>query len=179
MTYDEGEHTKEVFAHFGHAYFLAAVFEHPLGIALLQLEFLTEEKSEIERKGRKHFNRTKFETDFDAFMHRQYAKTLGSLIRRVHDLADMDDALKKLITTAKARRDFLAHHFFRERAEDFARRSGRDKMLTELQDAQALFETADEKLTDYMKPTLKQLGFCIETIEAHIQNRMRSIENIK
>jgi hypothetical protein len=39
--YDEGEHYKEVYAHFGLAYYMAGVFESGLANAILQLDYLT------------------------------------------------------------------------------------------------------------------------------------------
>ena len=167
MSYDHDEHTKEVFAHFGLAYYLSGVFEAAITNALLQLDFLAEQRAEVIRNGPHTFDRTIFEQEFDAFMERHYAKTLGNLIKRVYELADMDNPLKEAIAAAKSRRDFLAHHFFRIHAEDFARRKGRDKMLEELKAAQGTFESVDKQIDAYMKPIMTQLGMKPEVIEAY------------
>lgn len=177
MSYDEGEHVKEVFAHFGLAYYLSGVFETGLAIALLTLDFLTKQKAELQRVGKKDFNRSKFEAEFDAFLDSQHAKTLGNLIKRIRELTDANDALKALLTTTKGRRDFLAHHFFRERAEDFGRRNGRNRMLAELKEAQELFEAADRQLTAHMHPILTGLGMPVDVIEAHIREYIRSVKD--
>jgi hypothetical protein len=42
-------------------------------------------------------------------------------------------------------------HFFRERAETFMSREGREKMIEELKNAQKLFDAADERLTEVSK----------------------------
>jgi hypothetical protein len=79
-------------------------------------------------------------------MAKQHAQSLGNLLKRVQTLAIMDDRLKALIADAKARRDFLAHHFFRERAVEFNKRDGRDKMIAELSAARLVFEEVDTTL---------------------------------
>jgi hypothetical protein len=44
----------------------------------------------LKRHGRKGFDRAKYEAEFDAFMNRQHAQTLGNLIKRTEGLANMD-----------------------------------------------------------------------------------------
>jgi hypothetical protein len=173
--YDEGEHHKEVYAHFGLAYYMANVFETGLALAVLQLDFLTEVMESLKRQGRKGFDSVKYEADFDTFMNRQHAQTLGNLIKRVQGLADMDASLKDLIAEAKERRDFVAHHFFRERSEGFASRRGRDKMIVELQSARDLFSAADRAVTKFMEPRLNRLGMSNEIIEAHTAKYLHSL----
>jgi hypothetical protein len=176
MTYDSGEHVKEVFAHFGRAYYLAGVFEIALANALLYLDFLRDQKVKIQRAGPKNFDRPSYEAEFDQFMKKQHAKTVGNLIKRVHELTDMDEPLKAVIATAKVRRDFLAHHFFREHAEDFARRGGRDRMLAELYHAQQLFESAARKIADYLNPIGEQVGMPPALVEAYTKKYLQSFE---
>jgi hypothetical protein len=77
-TYDEGEHTKTVFAHFGRAHYMANVFETGLAIAIVQFEFLTSVAERIRREGRETFDQRRYEADFDAFMERQHAQTVGN-----------------------------------------------------------------------------------------------------
>jgi hypothetical protein len=81
--YDEGEHNKEVYAHFGLAFYLAGCFEHGLAIALMHAGFLRKVKEDIDRNGKRSFNRKKYEADFDAYMADQYAQTMGNLLKRV------------------------------------------------------------------------------------------------
>ncbi len=174
MSYDEGEHVKEVFAHFGLAYYLSGVFEAGITNALLQLDFLTQQKAEFVKKERHQFDRTRFEREFDAFMERHYAKTLGNLVKRVYELADMDEFFKEAIAAAKEQRDFIAHHFFRVHAEDFARQKGRDKMLKDLKEAQATFEAIDHRIEAYMRPVMEKLGMRPEIVDSYIQRYIKA-----
>jgi hypothetical protein len=176
MIYDAGEHIKEVFAHFGRAYYYAGAMETGLACILLYLDFLAKQKPKIKAAGPQNFNRPKYDVEFDAFMKSQHAKTIGNLMKRIHELTDVEEPLKTQIGIAKARRDFLAHHFFREHAEDFALRRGRDKMLAELQDAQKLFESVECQVKEYLNRTVEQLGIPAAMLEAYTERYIKSLE---
>ena len=154
---------------------MANVFETGLALAVVQLDFLTEVMETIKRQGRKDFDRVRYEADFDAFIDRQHAQTLGNLIKRAQGLVDMDVSLKDLIAEAKKRRDFVADHFFRERSEEFASRRGRDKMIVELESAHALFEAVDHALGTFTEPYRNQLGMSDEIINAHTAKYLQSL----
>jgi hypothetical protein len=172
---DEDEHVKEVFAYFGRAYYMANVFERGLALAVVQLDFLPEVMESLKRQGRKGFDGAQYKAEFDAFMNRQHAQTLGNLSKRVQELADMDVSLKDLIAEAKGRRNFVAHHFFYERAHEFASRRGRDKMIVELENARDLFEAANHALTKFIEPHINRLGLSNEIIEAYAAKYLQSL----
>jgi hypothetical protein len=174
---EEDIHTREVYAHFGLAYYLAGVLESGLALALLQVEFLTQQKAAIVREGRRHFDRARFERDFDDYLHGQHALTLGNLIKRIQQLSNTPDDLKADLLCAKQTRDFVAHHFFRERAEEFMTKRGRDQMIAELRQAQALFNAVDERLSQFMRPIREKIGMVDEILEPHIDRYIRSVLN--
>jgi hypothetical protein len=176
-TYDEGEHSKTVFAHFGRAYYMANVFETGLAMAILQLEFLSGVRDRIEREGLSNFDRASFQADFDAFLDRQHALTLGNLLRRVEGLTTLPERLQELVADAKAKRDFLAHHYFRERAEQFASRRGRDRMIEELDGAMASFDAADKALEALLEPLRGSLGMAGERFEASVEEYLKSLRD--
>jgi hypothetical protein len=176
-TYDEGEHTKTVFAHFGRAYYMANVFETGLAIAIVQLEFLTGVAERIRREGRETFDRGRYEADFDAFTDGQHAKTLGNLLKRVSGLASLPAHLQTLVAEVKAKRDFLAHHYFRERAEQFASRRGRDRMIEELVAAMAVFDAADTALEAFLELHCSSLGLTKERFEARVAEYLKSLRD--
>lgn len=173
--YDESEHCKAVYAHFGLAYYLSSVLETGVALTLLTAEFLIQQKAEIEPKGRKHFDRNRFEFEYDAFLHRQHAQTLGNLIKRMQQLTNVPDALKAELVRVKECRDFLAHHFFRERAEKFVTRRGRDKMIDELQKAQKLFDAADVAVSKFRKPIQEKIGLSENVLRTHMERYIRSV----
>ena len=158
MTYDEGEHVKEVFAYFGRAYYEAGVLETGLAIALMQIDFLSRVRDQYLTDREKSFDRAQYEAEFDSFMENQHAQTLGNLIKRVSALPELSDGLKERLKDAKKRRDFLGHHYFRERAVDFSNRTGRDRMIAELHNDGDMFEAIDRDLYAELAPIRARLG---------------------
>jgi hypothetical protein len=171
--YDANEHTKEVYAHFGLAYYLASVFETGVTHAILCLDFL-HQQAELRRQ-RLPFDRAKFEADFDQFLVSQNAQTLGNLLKRLGELVSLADDQKALLVRAKKRRDFIAHHFFRDRAAAFVSRKGRDEMLAELASDESLFEDADEIIQTIVDTQTASLGLPTAVLEFHARRYLDAI----
>jgi len=109
----------------------------------MQLGFLGEQMERLKQDG-PSFDRRQYEADYHAFMNHQHAKTRGNLIKALQELVQMEPALTEILA-AKARRNFLVHHFFRDRAELFATRHGRDKMVAEADEALTLFDKSGNR----------------------------------
>ncbi|MBD8553513.1 hypothetical protein IFT84_03135 [Rhizobium sp. CFBP 8762] len=168
MAYDEGEHIKEVFAYFGRAYYEAGVLETGLAIALMQSTFLSRVRDQYLTDRGKSFDRTQYEAEFDRFMESQHSQTFGNLLKRVSALPELSDALKERLREAKKRRDFLGHHYFRERAVDFSNRIGRDKMIEELHNDGDMFELIDSDLCGELAPVREKLGMDGEKFQKYL-----------
>ncbi|MGO6803450.1 hypothetical protein ACCS50_23945 [Rhizobium ruizarguesonis] len=168
MAYDEGEHIKEVFAYFGRAYYEAGVLETGLAIALMQSDFMSRVRDDYLTDRGKSFDRTQYEVEFDRFMESQHSQTLGNLLKRVSALPELSDALKERLREAKKRRDFLGHHYFRERAVDFSNRIGRDKMIAELHNYGDMFELIDRDLYAELAPIREKLGMDGENFQKYL-----------
>lgn len=168
MAYDEGEHVKEVFAYFGRAYYEAGVLEAGLAIALMQIEFLSRVHDRYSSDRGHSFDRARYEAEFDHFMSSQHAQTLGNLVKRVSVMPEFSDGLKERLKDAKTRRDFLSHHYFRERAVEFSSRGGRDKMIVELHNDGDLFEEVDRALYDELAPLREKLGMTGKTFQGYV-----------
>ena len=128
MDYDE-EQTRDVYAHYGLAMYLAQILEHGIVNALVILRL--PEKDKYTRQ------------DIDEFMAGRFEKTLGALIRYLRSESSLLKNLESHLAQALNRRNCLAHSYFREKAETFVTRSGRKEMLQELQNDQQLFENTD------------------------------------
>ncbi len=164
-----GEHVKTVYAHFGLALYLAHVLEHGLANALMFAELLP-------RRAGKPIPRKAWETEFDAFMDQQFEQTLGRLIRGLRNATSVPAELEGLLIDALKTRNFLSHHFFRERAEAFMSQDGREAMIRELEHAQRLFGVADEKLTNIVKPLRDRYGLTDERMKPFEQEYLKSIK---
>ena len=154
----EDNHVKTVYAHFGLALYLASVLEHGLANTLMCAELLPS------RAG-SPVPRMQWEAEFDAFMDQQFEKTLGRLIRSLNNATSVPMELEGLLTEALEKRNFLAHHYFRERAEAFISHEGREAMIEELEHAQKLFENADDWLTEIAKPLREKYGLSDERLK--------------
>ena len=153
----EDEHVKTVYAHFGLAMYLAQCLEHGLANALIYLDL-------IPRKAKSVRTKQEWIEAFDSFMGRNFEKTLGALIRSLRDLTVIPPELGDKLTQSLKLRNWLAHHFFRERAAEFASFSGRDSMIRELKAAQELFETTDDLLDSTIELVRTKYGFTDEKV---------------
>jgi hypothetical protein len=115
------------------------------------------------------FDQNRYETEFDAFVEKQFAKTMGNIIREVEKLPEITPELRTRISDAKKRRDFLTHHYWRERSEEFITRRGRAAMRVELEDDANMFHQLDLDVSAALSPTLKRLGIKEEWLEAHFE----------
>jgi hypothetical protein len=154
MKFDPDDHAKEVYAHFGLAIYLAQVLEHGLVVALIYADLMP---------SRKPHHTT---ADFDLFMDRHFETTMGQLIKAVQKHVPVPAELKVLLLEARAKRNWLVHHYFRERAESFMNEPGREKMIAELKKAHGLFSRTDELLGEVVRPLREKFGFTDKKLEA-------------
>lgn len=164
------DQVKTVYAHFGLAMYLAQVLEHGLVNTLMFLDLLPS------RAG-KPVPRKQWEAEFDSFMQRHFETTLGRMIRALQDVAPVPPQLEAVLTEALKKRNFLAHHYFRERAEQFMSYEGREEMISELKHAQTLFEAADAKLTEVCKPVREEYGFTDERLSEFFAEYLKNIKH--
>jgi hypothetical protein len=98
-------------------------------------------------------------------MDQQFEQTLGRLIRALRSVTSVPADLEGLLAKALEKRNFLTHHYFRERAETFMSREGRDQMIEELEQAHKLFQTADDRLTEVARPLREKYGLSDERLQ--------------
>jgi hypothetical protein len=156
---------KTVYEHFGLAIYLAQVLEHGLANALMCSELLP-------RRAGKPLPRKQWEAEFDAFMEQQFKHTLGRLIQRLNSTSPVPDDLEELLTAALVKRNFLAHHYFREHADAFMSHRGREEMIAELQEAQKLFEKADDRLDQVITPLRERYGLTDDKLRPFMDEYM-------
>ena len=152
---NEDEHVREVYAHFGLAVYQAQVLEHSLVNAMVILKL--PERNRITR------------TDIDDFMGQEFQKTLGNLVNDLKKYTTLPPGLEKLLSSALKTRNWLCHHYFRERAEDFMMLNGRSGMIIELDDSRDLLIEADSALNALVRPLAAQFGITEATIEAELE----------
>ena len=166
---DKDEHVKNVYAHFGLAMYFAQVLEHGLVNTMMCAELLP-------RRAGKPVPKKAWEAEFDAFMNEQYQKTLGRLIHALKNATSVPPDLEGLLTEALEKRNYLAHHFFRERAEAFMSWKGREKMIEELHGAQKLFDDADARLTVVERQLREKYGLTDDRLRPWEEKHIKSFE---
>ena len=154
---DVSDHTKEVYARFGLAFYYAQVLEHGIVNALVLLDLVPK---------RHHVARTvaEWEEMFDTFMSERFERTMGGLLRDLRAVAAVPDDLEALLRDALTRRNRLAHSFFRDHAERFMTESGRNRMIVEVDECRDIFVTADHRLEEIIQPIRLKAGITNEMI---------------
>jgi len=173
---DDSWDVRETFAYFGRAFYMASVLEVGLAHALLFGEFMQSVQNQMAVDKGKHFDRAQFERDFDAYMNKQFSLTMGNIIRRVHSIHDFSDEVKERISLAKERRDFITHHYWRERSINFVTSEGRAQMREELNDDAEMFLTLDRAIDAAMKATREKLGLTDELSEVYFRKMSDKIK---
>ena len=81
--------------------------------------------------------------DLEAIEIKLQNKTIGLLLQEFEKYVTVSDStINELLKNARKRRNFLIHHFFRERQEKFKTEKGRMEMLRELVDIEKELEMA-------------------------------------
>ena len=147
----ESDHIRDVYAHFGLAVYLAQCVEQSIFQHLLFLDHFPKAIAEFTSK-------EAWVSAFDEFEARELSQTMGKLIRRIKEAGQPTDDIQVLLTQVLKQRNWLAHGYFADRAMDFTRESGREKMVIELEELQGLFREAAGKIDALTMPVARRYG---------------------
>ena len=156
---EEGEHHKEIYAHFGLAVYYAQVLENGLINALVTLDFMPSHATHL-------ITKTDWSDKFDAFFNQHAALTMGNLIRALRKVASIPDDLEAQLNTALEKRKFLVHHYFREKIMLFTTERGREQMIEDLKQYSNVFVSADRRLNSIIEPINVRYGLTPEKLDA-------------
>ncbi len=164
----DAEHTndeqfKDIFAVFGRAVSHAQCFEMSVGNLLLGNRKVTDPTFTL--------------NEFNALATNLKKKTLGALLTECRrflpaDAADSEDILSKALD----RRNFLIHHFFKERWMYFYSEDGRNKLRDELMDITNDLNKADVVIVILSKIICTALGATDEMWEKLWANQQKQID---
>jgi hypothetical protein len=157
---DEGEHVKTTFAYYGAAMYRAGVLEHVLVNALAATKIIeAREQAEVLMR--------------DPWV-QGFKKTLEKLIAHIGQQSAADQQLIDDLTECRTRRNYLAHAFWRDHAEEFCSYAGREAMITKLESHGALFEKTDKRLAEVvLDPLRDQLDIPKDTFDATFDRMYR------
>jgi hypothetical protein len=127
----ESDQIRQVYAKYGLAMYLAQVLEHGLANLVVATQLGSSVKSS---------------EAMEELWKELFALTMGTQMKRVLKEARLSASQVARLQRALRTRNFLAHHYFRERAAQFLSFSGRNEMLDELETMQAELREADKEL---------------------------------
>ena len=110
--------------------------------------------------------------DIDALELSNQRKTMGILIKAIRSKVTLPPDADEVIDTALERRNFLTHHYFRQRAVDFMSDRGRQRMVEELRDIQDNLEKANEVANGICASMRSYLGISSDMIKV-VYDRLR------
>jgi hypothetical protein len=148
---------KEVFAHFGAAYYQAEVLHRGLCNLFVWMRIAAigpMNRYRVEEHLAKAFN-----------------TTLGQLLGEIRNSFSGDDL--QTLDVAVTKRNFLAHHFWFERVHLMGSDSGCRTMLAELNAAEELFRIADGLVDGVAAPYLAKMSVKPEVMAEALESAMR------
>ena len=158
----EGCCEKEVFAFFGLVAYSAQVLEHAaLNLALvLRLPAVDQMTKQ----------------DFDKLYQSLTRKTFGGLISSAREVVEITEQQEEALKGAVDLRNYITHHYFRDRAEDFVSVAGQKEMKEEMQEFVARLTEAEQVLTSLYQPLWDKYGVTDEHIQTQMQDLARQAE---
>jgi hypothetical protein len=158
--YDPDTHAKTVYALFGLAIYKANVLEHTLVNTLAVARIIT-----AEEQGERLIS--------DPWA-KGFKDMMGKLIKRAEPYVSAYPEVVDDLTNSLKRRNFLVHHFWRERIQETVAEAGRAKMCADLKADCRLFTETDERLTERVfDPLARKRGITAEMIEAQYEKERR------
>jgi hypothetical protein len=106
--------------------------------------------------------------EIDSFFEGNYKKTFGQLLNSLKKEINNSEEFSINFEEAKkvlALRNFLVHHYFRERVTSFINEDGQKKMLSELDDFCNQFEKIDGEFTSITSSLRHKYGITDEMVQ--------------
>lgn len=168
---NKDELAKEVFAHYGLAMYLSQVLEHGIVNALILIDF-------VPSNMHKYRHRSIWDKHFDEFFTQHFKTTLGKMLNNLKKHITIEKDFEEILNKALEVRNYLAHHYFRDRSEIFLTESGCNQMIEELQKFQQNLRDADEFLESKTRHYRIALGITDEKIKVYMQ-QMKDEQSLK
>lgn len=152
---EESAQIREVYSRYGLAMYLVQCLERQLAI-VLATEY---------GPGPHKITRVQY----DDLLSSLFEQTMGGLLTRLRRSAsfpvDFDAQLREALKT----RNWLAHHYFWDRAGQFMTQDGRERMIRELEQLRATLDSLDGYFTKVTDVWAQRHGLTREMIEQHMK----------
>lgn len=151
------EHVKEVYARYGLAMYYVQCVERQLAIAM----------ATVYGPGTSQITGAQYEE----LLENLFQRTFGGLITKLRNDVPVPADFEARLEDARRRRNFLAHHYFWERAGHFTTEAGRRAMIEELTEHQEFLAALDAQIYDLTLEWGQRHGVTEEMI-AHEMERL-------
>ncbi len=148
---------QDVFLSVGVCLFLAQNLEHNIVAIVLFMDFIP--------KGLKDENvKARWEESVEEYEKQVWQLTLGRLIGRLRTVNPPEDEIFERLEKCRERRNWLAHHFFRDRIAKLFSVEGRQETLQIIEVDKKLFEETNKILTERVLSLLEKTGYKKEVV---------------
>jgi hypothetical protein len=150
---EDSYYTREIYAYFGLAIYWSQCLERTISIALISVfnQNVKNMTSEL----------------FDFELELNFKKTLGSLLKELNKTQPFDEEhFQEELTELLKQRNWLAHHYFWDRAVHFMNKDGKQTMLEELKKIAIRFQEMDEKLMKMLQDWRRAKGVSDEEVQS-------------
>lgn len=151
----EDDNHKDVYAHFGLAIFRAQLLEHGIVNALVVCDLIPNRRHQAK-------SREEWSAQVDQFMDGHFEKTAGTLMKALRKAITVSDELEQSLSRSLKLRNFLVHHFFRERVASWYTEQGRGDMIAALESAGDQFGESDQLIGAAVQPLKDRYGLTQE-----------------
>ena len=155
---DESYQTREVFAHFGLAMYIAQGLERTLGIAL----------ATVYGPGSQKITRSQY----DDLLESNFRKTLGRLITHIRETVELSEELERMLSEALEKRNWLAHNYFWDRAKTFMSKEGQHAMIEELKETVYFLTDVDSRFMEIIEQWGEKRGVTKEVLDRMMEELM-------
>ncbi len=165
--FDELEQIREIYARFGLCIFQLQVVEQEL----MNMIIIYAGAHKI----------AKSQKCFDDIFKANKSKTMGKLFEKMLKEFQICDGDRKCIWFLHKKRNYFAHHYFKDRVTEWHSEQGRLKMLAEIQELIDLSECVDKKLEEYAQPYMDRMKITadmLNQIQTEYMNGTRNLDHM-
>lgn len=161
-----------MYAQFGLTFSHGCNVESVLANMILASDFVKHVVTESRKAGKPIYAPDECGRKFDEFLAKKHRDVMGTLVRGIKGLIELDAALETRVDDALRRRNYLAHHFWRERGGEVLSRKRRDLVVKDLIADQAFFEQLAKDLEDVANAEVTKIGLDGEGLRTRVTNQI-------
>ncbi len=165
----ESAQTREVYARYGLAMYMAQVLEHGMVNALITMRILPTMRC--------HADATDWHKTFDVAYETGLSHTYGNMLRELEKFPEFPTDIFERIKMAKEDRDILAHRFFRHNDLAFMNLDGRTHMIAWCEQRIDLFKSLSDEIDEFIAPIQAKYGITEDWVECVYQKSLEEARN--